>query len=155
MALESSVKSVIFRDTPNASNTGPNSFVEQEYGNKYMKPPMPGGAKNLTTMYGGNKLSLSKQALSIYDVSPSGSFTQKDMNPQSSFASLRPDSSKGIKASIGGEEFVMYRTNDTKCNDENDSVEIEMHPEEYIQQVPTRQKLESQKACKCYFYYDL
>lgn len=27
---------------------------------------------------------------------------------------LNPDPSKGIKASIGGEEFVMYRTNDLK-----------------------------------------
>lgn len=105
-----------------------------------MKPPTPGGNKNLTTMFGGNKLLSSKQANSIYDISASGSFNQKDMNPQSSFASLRPDSKKGIKASIGGEEFVMYRTNDLKCNDENDSVEIEMNHEEYIQRVPTRQK---------------
>lgn len=31
MTVDSSVKSVIFRDTPNQSNTVPSSFVDQEY----------------------------------------------------------------------------------------------------------------------------
>lgn len=53
---------------------------------------------------------------------------------------FNPDPAKGIKASIGGEEFVMYRTNDIKNintqtnihqrEDDNDSVEIEMQEDD-------------------------
>lgn len=75
-----------------------------------------------------NKLNASRPGLSLYDISASGDFAQDDRITQTnksktivknsvSFTqlntvNLHPDPSRGIKASIGGEEFVMYRTND-------------------------------------------
>lgn len=103
-----------------------------------------------------NKLTMSRPGLSLYDISASNDFgntpnlgqgcnnrtivTKNVSVTQLNTVNLNPDPSKGIKASIGGEEFVMYRTSDIKglnlqgCqqtdNDDNDSVEIEMQDDE-------------------------
>lgn len=64
-----------------------------------------------------------------------------DENDQ--FSGYPPESSKGIKASIGGEDFLMYRVNEFQYknypqnkDDDCDSVEIELQNEdEHIYQI--------------------
>ncbi|CAI2363025.1 unnamed protein product [Moneuplotes crassus] len=128
MTVESSVKSVIFKETP--TNTVPSSFVDAEMQYKYKKPPIPSeGLRNYQNCY----MKPEKQSMSIYDISSSGTFVQKDSTTDNDqLLTYGPEPPKGIKASIGGEEFVMYRTEELRGrsymprDDDNDSVEIEM-----------------------------
>jgi len=78
MTVESSVKSVIFKDTP--SHTVPSSFVEADYYSKSKKPPIPSEAqKQYHQIYQtqNSKIVEQKQRMSLYDVSASGTFVQK------------------------------------------------------------------------------
>ena len=130
MTVNSSVKSVIFKETPNASNTVPSSFVDNDYAlTRHRKPSAPDRkSAQRSSIQAKNKLTSSRPGLSLYDISASGDFGAGDRLTQGNKSktivknnvsvtqlntvNIHPDPAKGIKASIGGEEFVMYRTND-------------------------------------------
>jgi len=156
MTVDSSVKSVIFKDTPTQSNTVPSSFVDNEYLGK-SKPAIPDAGSKQRMSIQKNKFTPSRPGLSMHDITASGDFSKvtKISNKNKSKTVLKnrvsvtqlnnvtinPDPSKGIKASIGGEEFMMYRTNELHSHnefhpnvvqneDDYDSVEIELQDEE-------------------------
>jgi len=156
MTVNSSVKSVIFKDLPHES-TAQSSFFENDYMViRNRKPSVPENIAKQKASLSKNKLKVSRQGISLYDISASGDFGN-GINPpntnnktvvknnvsvtQLNTVNINPDPSKAIKASIGGEEFLMYRTSDLQQNqnipnnvqhaeDDNDSVEIEMQDEE-------------------------
>lgn len=68
ITVESSVKSMIFKETPSGSNTVPSSFVDNEYCSvKNRKPSIPDGKSKQRTSFLKNKLTISRTGLSIYD----------------------------------------------------------------------------------------
>jgi hypothetical protein len=95
MTVESSVKSVILKD----SQTIPSSFIS----NAYQHAPTVSTDFSKVLVTSSKSKTMVKNSLSLAQLSTAG----------------------GIKASIGGEEFVMYRTNDLKQEDEVE-VEVEM-----------------------------
>ena len=78
MTVESSVKSIIFKDTPNVCNTVPSSFVENHSEHKSKKPPMPCFNSKTGQMGYPNQLKMSKNG--YYEINTSQSFTHKMSN---------------------------------------------------------------------------
>jgi hypothetical protein len=121
---------------------------------KNRKPSIPDGKYKQRASIIKNKLTASRSGLNNDAISTSSEFANHldstqgnrqmmkncEYAAQQNSISFNPDPAKGIKASIGGEEFVMYRTNDIKNlhsqtnnhqrEDDNDSVEIEMQEDD-------------------------
>ena len=69
ITVESSIKSIIFKETPNGSNTVPSSFVENEYLSlRNRKPSIPDWKSKQRTSFIKNKLLSSKPKLTLWDV---------------------------------------------------------------------------------------